>query len=51
MLIYFAYITDECMVHAHMFGDDNDVDKTVRKAPNNARNYSVERKEGDDQRK
>lgn len=39
---------DECMVHAHMFGDDNDVDKTVRKAPNNARNYSVERKEGDD---
>ena len=33
------------MVHAHMFGDDDDVNKSVRKAPNNTRNYSVERKE------
>ena len=36
------------MVHAHMFGDEDDVNKSVRKAPNNARNYSVERKEEDD---
>lgn len=39
---------DECMVHAHMFGDDIDVSKSVRKSPNNCKNYSVERNDDDD---